>query len=401
MAARVEINNPNSYKKCSKKSYEVYVCMPPKGTVIINKLEQADVVKALNGKTYFTVEDLNKMQKNGDARFNIISQVVNSGRAYLVSDKTPFVLCGTVGEMWTISADKLASTYTFLQGGQPVSINQQTLNQRLLKDGLLNWTLIRISSQATMGQNMACFVPTAQKCQIQTSWGAVLNVNGAGVKHGKGDFIVCSMTPDRKPNLADRWVVNGEIFATTYNNQGWTDCIAASSTIKNITIADLPNLLNRPIIGDNKAYNATLDAMIALGFKDSWIKLNTIPQFKSHPERFFAVLQILNRYKNQHKDVGWKLDDYRFIDEDSPIFNIQLDAKSRIVCSIVLEYRYNVNRYYFYGWYGTLNNDPCECYLSGNSLDALYSSFCKAVNDMKESNRHGDFYFDGLSSDAK
>ena len=395
----IDINDIRNYKSCQKKLYEIHVCMPPKNTVVINSLEQADVVKMLNGKTYFTVDDLERMQKNGDGRFNIISQAVNSNKAYLVSDKTPFVLCGTKGELSTISADMLAQTYTFLQNNQPYLISRQSLSQRMRQDGLLDWTLIRVSQQAIRGQNMACFVPIAQKGQIQTSWGAVLNINGAGVSHGKGDFIVCSKLPNGQPNLADRWVVNGEIFATTYNNQGWNDCLKHLG-IKNFTIDMLPNLVNiKSVVQENsKAYKATEDAMASLGFKESWSKLNTIPQFKSHPERFYAVLQILNRYKNQHKDINWDLDDYRFIyeiDEDEPIFNIQLSAKSGTMFIVVLEYRYNVNKYYFYGWYGTTNIDPCERYLSGTSLDALYSSFCKAVNDMKDFNRHGKSYYEG------
>ena len=238
----IDFNNPSSYRNCSKKIYEIYVCMPPKNTVVINNLEQADVVKMLNGKTYFTVDDLERMQKNGDERFNIISQAVNSGKAYLVSEKTPFVLCGTVGEMWTIKADKLAGTYNFLQGNQPYQINQQSLNQRLRKDGLLDWTLVRVSQKATQGKNMACFVPSSQKGQIRTSRGAVLSINGVGVAHGKGDFVVCTKLPNGKPNLGDRWIVNGEIFATTYNNQGWTDCLKSSSA-KSITIDSLPKLV--------------------------------------------------------------------------------------------------------------------------------------------------------------
>lgn len=244
--AIVDYNNPASYKNCSKKSYEIYVCKPPKDTVVINKLEQADAVKLLNGKTYFTVEELERMQKNGDGRFNLISQVLSAGKAYLVSDKTPFVLCGTIGEMWTVSADKLAKTYTFLQNGQPLQINQQSLNQRM-KNGNLDWTLIRTSQQATSGQNMACFVPRAQKGQVQTPWGAVQELNGTGTDHGKGDFVVCSKLPNGKPNLVDRLVVNGNVFATTYNNQGWQDCLNANG-IKNITIDSLPRLIPLSVV---------------------------------------------------------------------------------------------------------------------------------------------------------
>lgn len=215
--------------------------MPPKNTIVINKLEQADVVRQLGGRTYFTVDDIKRLQAQNPAMIITLQQLVGQGRAYAVTDATPFVLCGTVGEMWTIKPDKLASTYMFLQNGQPLQINQQTLNQRM-KNGVLDWTVIRTSPQATAGQNMACFVPTAQKGQIQTAWGSVLNLNGTGISHGKGDFIVCAKLPNGQPNLADRWVVNGEIFATTYNNQGWTQCLNLN-VARTINIAELPKLV--------------------------------------------------------------------------------------------------------------------------------------------------------------
>lgn len=256
----IDFNNPANYKNCSKKLYDIYVCIPPKNTIVINKLEQADVVKALGGKTYLTVEQIEKMQKSNPSMIAQLQQLVAQGRAYAVTDATPFVLCGTVGEMWTIKADKLVNNYNFLQGGQPLAINQQTLNQRL-HGKYLDWTLIRTSPQATAGQNMACFVPNAQKGQIQTSWGAVLNINGVGVTHGKGDFVVCAKLPNGRPNLADRWVVNGEIFANTYNNQGWTDCLK-SSGIRNITINMLPKLISDiDIVDFNKLDMFILDTI--------------------------------------------------------------------------------------------------------------------------------------------
>lgn len=246
----VNFNDANNYKNCSKKQYEIYVCMPPKNTVVINKLEQADVIKVLGGKTYFTAEQVEKMQKSNPSMFAQLQQLVSQGRAYAVTDDTPFVLCGTVGEMWTISPYKLVKTYNFLQGKQPLRISTQSLGQRM-KNGLLDWTLVRTSPQAMAGQNMACFVPSAQKGQIKTSWGAVLNINGVGVSHGKGDFVVCAKLPNGRPNLADRWVVNGEIFAATYNNQGWADCLKQSD-IKNIAITSLPNLVPQQTVNSDK-----------------------------------------------------------------------------------------------------------------------------------------------------
>lgn len=238
----VDFNNPSNYKSCSKKQYEIYVCMPPKNTVVINKLEQADVVRQLGGKTYFTASDIEKLKTSNPQMMSMIQQLVSQGRAYAVTNTTPFVLCGTVEEMWTINADKLAQTYTFLQNNQPYTINQQSLSQRVRKDGLLDWTSIRVTARETYGHYWACFVPLVQKGQIQTSRGTVLNINGAGVSHGKGDFIVCNRLPNGNPNLSDRWVVNGEVFASTYNNQGWADCLK-SSGIRNITIDSLPRLL--------------------------------------------------------------------------------------------------------------------------------------------------------------
>lgn len=46
------------YKNCQKKQYTIHVCMPPKNTVVINKLEQADVVRQLDVRTSATVDDL-------------------------------------------------------------------------------------------------------------------------------------------------------------------------------------------------------------------------------------------------------------------------------------------------------------------------------------------------------
>lgn len=286
MGTFIDIDNPSSYKNCAKKQYEIYVCMPPKNTIVINKLEQADVVKALGGKTYFTVEQIEKMQKSNPPMLAQLQQLVAQGRAYAVTDATPFVLCGTVGEMWTIKADKLASTYNFLQGGQPLAINQQTLNQRL-HGKYLDWTLIRTSPQATAGQNMACFVPSSQKGQIQTSWGSVLNYNGVGVKHGKGDFIVCGKLPNGKPNLADRWVVNGEIFATTYNNQGWTDCLSNQSP-NQFVIANLPKL----VITNNTDENPNKDIFDKLCKVLDRLKANAIAQMPFNYKRTDDNIQI-------------------------------------------------------------------------------------------------------------
>ena len=234
----VNFDDPRNYRICQKKQYDIYCCMPPKDTLVINRLEQADTVAQLGGRTYYTADTILRMQRTNDGRLGMLKQLVASGKAYAVSDRTPFVLAGTIGELWCISADKLARTYRFVSNGMPVAINDGTLQQRMGNALYMNWNLIRSMASE---RYYACFVPVSQKGQIRTSWGAVLNINGHGVTHGKGDFVLCSGNPDGSPNMNDRWVVNGEIFRTTYNNQGWVKELSAGVT-KERTITQLPNL---------------------------------------------------------------------------------------------------------------------------------------------------------------
>lgn len=239
MANFVDFNNPANYKSCSKKIYDIHVCMPPVGTIVLNKLEQADSIQMLNGKEYFTLEEQEKLKQSNPSMYQTLQMLAQNGKLYVVNANTPFVLAGTIGAMWTISADKLANSYSFVESGQPVAITQQTLNRKMT-ESVLNWTVVR--SKPSSSRAMACHIPTSQKGQIQTSCGAVLNINGAGVKHGKGDFVVCDALPNGQPNIAEKRVVNGEVFATTYNNQGWTQCLS-NGVSKIITIDKLPNII--------------------------------------------------------------------------------------------------------------------------------------------------------------
>lgn len=243
-----------NYKKCRKKQYDIHVCKPPVNTVVINVLEQADVVAVLRGKTYFTVEEITTMKANNDNRFNFLQQALQAGRAYLVSANTPFVLAGSQGELWCISANTLAKKYNFVTGQGTEPINQQTL-QRRMKNDCLDWTVVRTVPDNS--QAWACFVNQSLRGQIATSWGAVLNINGAGVPHGKGDFVIAADVGG-KPNLADRYVVNGNVFANTYNNQGWTDCLSTQA-INNgtVNISDLPKLFNSATIKNAQKANDT------------------------------------------------------------------------------------------------------------------------------------------------
>lgn len=235
----VNINDPKMYRPCRKKSHEIYVCMPEKGAIVIDKFAQAAYMGHLH-KGAFVPAQLAQL-----SMFQDYQNAVVAGRASVVSNEFPFVLCGTMGELRIISPAKLQSAYSFVRNGKTEPINQQTLQERLV-DGNLPWTAIRISSSELVKEAMACFVPVTQTEQVRTVSGEVLDVNGEGVSHGEGDFIVCEALPNGQPNLHSRWVVNGNVFATTYNNRGWSKCLDISAAPSPMTIDKLPQL----ILGD-------------------------------------------------------------------------------------------------------------------------------------------------------
>lgn len=187
------IMNRGNWKKTGKKSYEIWVCMPPIGTVVKNHLE---------------------------------------GIKYKVDPKQRFVLCGTQGEMWVIDGNKLASTYTFATG-EP--INPESIGRKT-KDGVMEWA--KVKTRPGMMNNFALLLPKGKYTNfpVSTAWGSTLVANRPEVKHGRGDYLVCSMAQDGGPNLADVWVVNGPVFYATYNLQN----IQVTENEKMLSAQNLP-----------------------------------------------------------------------------------------------------------------------------------------------------------------
>lgn len=200
-------DNPSNYAKCRKKLYNIAACMPPAGTVVINILEQADVVKMLGGRTYFTADEVVKMKSQNSPMFQTLSQLASQGRIYTVSEVKNVVLAGTMGEMWVVDFNKLISSYTTVTG------------DTIKPEDLKTWHSVRTKPDTSSA--FACFVPSNIQGQISTSWGTLLNINGIGVSHGKGDFVI-AQDVNGQPNLNKRYVVNGVVFSRTYNNQGFS-----------------------------------------------------------------------------------------------------------------------------------------------------------------------------------
>jgi hypothetical protein len=234
----VDINNPNNYKNCFKKSYDMYVCKPPKNTLIIDKLKNPNIVKMFNGKTYFSSKDIDKIHKENQELFNKLFQLVSQGYVYAVTDNTPFVLASLYGDMSVININELQHSYAFVRNNQPLRIDNNTIQERSSND-YMQWSLVRFNNSRAE-QQMACFIPNSQKLQLQTKSGVVV-ANEIGTNHSKGDFVLCSKLPNGQPNLTDRWLVNGNLFPIIYNNNGWTDCIKINNNL--INIQRLPDLI--------------------------------------------------------------------------------------------------------------------------------------------------------------
>lgn len=225
-------NNPANYKRCQKKQYDIWACMPPPGTIVVNKLEQPNSVKALGGKTYFTEMQLVELSKRNPAAVQQLQAMIQRGEIYCTKPGD-MVLSGTRGELWVTKQEKVMQTYQVSSNGSWVRDWSSVFNQRAIKRGetvLIPWIKVHADG-AQNGENMACFVPKKERGQIRTSW-AVLNINAQGVEHGLGDFVVCQaqmVGGKLQPNMNDRWVVNGAVFADTYNNQGWANCVQPQS----------------------------------------------------------------------------------------------------------------------------------------------------------------------------
>lgn len=206
---QVDINDISNYKACYKKDYSVYACIPESDTIIINRFNNPELYVRLGKKDFFTAEQVHKhnlLQK--------YSEYIQNGQLQVVKDSC-ICLYGTVGELQLISIREFVNTYTFEN-------NQQITSQNIDRLGD-NWCVVTPIKPMLDIMYSACFVP-----KIQIEHLGRMTVNDSYVNHGKGDFIVCDSI-NGKPNMNTRRVVNGLIFANTYNNQGWTNCISSAN----------------------------------------------------------------------------------------------------------------------------------------------------------------------------
>lgn len=133
---------------------------------------------------------------------------------YVTDEQKCIVLHGTVDEEWTVTFDKLASTYTYDNGMAIVDSELGTIFTQGTADDP-HWVAIRPIQDANAPIVFAEPTDPNDVFEVVTAWDEVLTVNRPGVPHGNGDWIVYE-DAGGVPNENNRWVVNGAVFETTY-----------------------------------------------------------------------------------------------------------------------------------------------------------------------------------------
>lgn len=346
--ARVNIDDVKNYKKCSKKSYEVYACIPEAGTCIINRLHNTDLYKRYK-KDYMTAEQAKKYQ------------------GLPLADGNQVCIYGVVGEFSLVPLQVVLNNYV-LENGMSVSVDE--LKKR--------W--VKLKSKSNFREFFACFVP---KIQIEHLGRMTVNGDGGFINHGKGDFIVCDSI-NGKPNMNTRRVVNGLIFSNTYNNQGWTNCLSVNARFTNYTINTLPSLVAERTVEINKEEIISKKIITIIGL------------FKEHYK--FKIVSISNEIVNEYHCI---MKEYYFEDK-TIVYKYTLEVKgekvgimiaskingtSPIVMS-VLRKKEGLQGCCFPSDVKKNNNRELECFTSVTQLN------CKEVVDKEIKAKTFDDYLD-------
>ena len=251
--AKINIEDVKNYKKCSKKSYEVYACIPEAGTCIINRLHNTDLYKRYR-KEYMTAEQAKKYQ------------------GLPLADGNQVCIYGVAGEFSLVPLQVVLKNYVLDNG---MSVSEDELKKR--------W--VKLKSKSNFREFFACFVP---KIQIEHLGRMTVNGDGGFINHGKGDFIVCDSI-NGKPNMNTRRVVNGLIFSNTYNNQGWTNCLSVNARFTNYTINTLPSLVAERTVEINKEEIISKKIITIIGLFKEYYK--------------FKIVSISNEIVNEYHGI--------------------------------------------------------------------------------------------------
>lgn len=163
-------------------------------------LKQSKEAWFLIGKKEYSVQ---AMMVSQETSFHNELEVTD----YTVTDDgVTVVLKGKFDEMWATKLSKVISTYTKPDGS---ALSEADFAR---KDA---W--IDIVTKPEPDAYYALYVPLDISVTVETAWGDVLHTNLPNAPHGEGDYLVCRVGEDGKPDLSDVWVLNGVVFPQYYD----------------------------------------------------------------------------------------------------------------------------------------------------------------------------------------
>lgn len=216
------VHDPNNYRNCIHKSHTLWMCKPPVGTVVVNKLYHPDVVAALGGRTHIKAVEFAALRTRDPSSYTMLSQFVSQGLAFCVGAEDA-VLSGTRGELWVSKLESVKRAYLVrhqYKWSDAWPMVDMTKSVRYGNEKCIPWVQIR-SCGDIASRTCACFVPVAETGAIVVSSGTHY-YNQPGVDHGLGDFVVCGLDRNDSPDMRNRWVVNGLVFGDVYDNRTWS-----------------------------------------------------------------------------------------------------------------------------------------------------------------------------------
>lgn len=116
-----------------------------------------------------------------------------------VTDECPFILTGLLGEEWCVDMTKLLKSYDITEERAKALTGAKVLISTKDDPGIM-WAKLRPIEDGEF--------------QVQAQW-AMLFGNRPGIEHEKGDMQMYA-DKDGQPNMDDSWIVNGCVFALTY-----------------------------------------------------------------------------------------------------------------------------------------------------------------------------------------
>lgn len=220
----IDVNDISLYKKCQRKQYDVWMCKPPLGTVVINRLEQYDLlvylrkyVPLLRERDFLTSIELREIKESNKSIYLFITK-----NCYVTNKFDSIIIYGVAGELRVTDYKFICNNYKVKnKNGRYINIAGFMRKEFISynDERVLSWHKVRFMADKSVDER-ALFIPKEYVGAVLTNTGYLVKYNQRGIDHGKGDFIVCNSS-----DLSNRYIVNGLVFSGTFSNKGWSDSI--------------------------------------------------------------------------------------------------------------------------------------------------------------------------------